>query len=296
MKRKTTVFTLAIAGMFLAGCGQNESSPETVSSPEVKEMETSSWTQFNNHQKSPRYTTGLQFVSENDDSNTTSDPDDALLAEASAFPGSVSEIALIDPWEESTKPVDSAKAPREVDVQGLTQAPDGKIVVGTKNQVVLTYDDDLDLARQSYDSLDVKGVAYSESGLVWTTNGSNQITKSSFNPETGVTEVQSKQDVFDSEGTPIKHLGELEKVPGEDALLVVQDNTNNLFKIDMATGKATQRWNLSDLQDREKREGISDPEDSALSAVAVDPQNPNKIWVTGKYWKNYHTLNLTPEG
>lgn len=87
------------------------------------------------------------------------------------------------------------------------------------------------------------------------------------------------------EGNPVDDLNELEWVNGDILANVWQ--TNDIVRIDPASGHVTARYDVSALKQREEREG--DP-DVANGIAYIKKQD--RLFVTGKFWRHVYEVEL----
>jgi glutamine cyclotransferase len=123
------------------------------------------------------------------------------------------------------------------------------------------------------------GLAFDGTYLIMS-NGSEYLTYLDTANYTIVKRIQ----VYDNNG-PITKLNELECVNG-----YVYSNvytTNFIVKIDPATGKVVERWELNNLlSDTDKTERTD-----VLNGIAYNSRN-NHFFITGKYWPKLFEMKL----
>jgi glutamine cyclotransferase len=98
-------------------------------------------------------------------------------------------------------------------------------------------------------------------------------------------EVLEEIEVTD-DGTPVEDLNELEWVNGEILANVWQ--TDQVVRIDPATGDVVGRLDLSALRQQEDAEGTHDVTNGIAYMRAED-----RLFVTGKLWRNLYEIELT---
>jgi glutamine cyclotransferase len=88
-------------------------------------------------------------------------------------------------------------------------------------------------------------------------------------------------------GMPVRSLNELEWVKGELFANVWQ--TNQIARIDPATGKVIGWIDLADILPASEKHGQED----VLNGIAYDEKN-DRLFVTGKYWAKLYEIKLKP--
>lgn len=288
-----TVFTaLSLSALVLTGCGSNEDTPDNNSSSSTAEAEptpidASDWETVTEHEKSPEKPVGLEFIDYNGENRIaqvgmldlpliqTFSPDDTM-----------------DPLSTTEGTVSATNSH-----SGLSQNPTTQdVILGSDSNQLTMYkagENTLEGFNNELSTFPSVGLAHTEDGGIWTSDGDQTISLYEYSPDSvsDSEPIQSFQ-VEDSNGAPVTGLTELEMSEDGASLYAVQEGTNNLFLIDLETGVAEKRWDLTELADQMKEEGIADDGDSVLSAVASNPEDPSTVWVTGNNWSKFFVLNL----
>lgn len=100
--------------------------------------------------------------------------------------------------------------------------------------------------------------------------------------------------VKDERGRPVMQLNELEWIKGEIWANIWQRDI--IVRIDPSTGNVVGRIDLEKLADEERRKNATGPEErrpEVLNGIAYDVES-DRIFVTGKLWRNIYEIKLQP--
>lgn len=234
------------------------------------------WKVVEKHDKTPEFTQGLEFV--------TLDGS-RMLGETSGLQGR-SKVMLRNPVSPQT-PVTTKPLPMEVFGEGFTQTDDGAMLAGTRKHRTLYYlDKDLNLTRMDGNSFNVWGMC-TDFALLWVTDGTPVL--KAYDPANN--RLVKSVPLKNSDGKPLMNANEIECME-DNAILTNEWKTNNIHRIDLETGQVTRTWDLTSLAEEQKTSGSLDSEEDVLNGIAVEPGNQDRVWVTGKNWKNFYVLDL----
>lgn len=147
-----------------------------------------------------------------------------------------------------------------------------------------------------YDANDfklLKEFKYSGEGWGLTHDGTNLIMSDGthvlrvINPETF--ETVRTIVVLDEKGKPVMEINELEYIKGEIWANIWQEGT--IVRIDPASGKILGRIDLEKLADAQMDK---DPDADVLNGIAYDAEG-DRIFITGKKWKNVFEIKVKPK-
>ncbi|QYO66475.1 glutaminyl-peptide cyclotransferase [Leptolyngbya sp. 7M] len=100
--------------------------------------------------------------------------------------------------------------------------------------------------------------------------------------------------VKDERGRPVMQLNELEWIKGEIWANIWQRDI--IVRIDPSTGNVVGRIDLEKLADEERRKnatGLEERRPEVLNGIAYDAES-DRIFVTGKLWRNIYEIKLQP--
>jgi glutamine cyclotransferase len=170
--------------------------------------------------------------------------------------------------------------PRQMFGEGLALAGGELFQLTWQNEVAYVYDQaTLKLKRQFRYRGEGWGLAFDGTHLILS---DGTATLQFLDPKTF--RVVRRVKVRDR-GFPVEQLNELEYIEGEVYANVWR--TDEIVRIDPATGKLTGRIDLSDLWPQKDR----DNENAVLNGIAYDPAR-KRLFVTGKNWPRIYEVKL----
>ena len=216
------------------------------------------------------YTQGLQFVN-------------GFLYEGTGNPDSV-------PNKSKLRKVDysSGKILKEISLPGILFG-EGVTVMGNKIYQ-LTWKDKRGFIYQFADFKLIKEFSYELEGWGLTNDGKNLIVSDGsstiyfWDPETMK---ELKRITVQDDAGMKNNINEMEYVNGSIFANVWQ--TDDILKIDPATGNVTGRLNMADL--KKNYPELESPPSDVLNGIAWDSTG-NRLFITGKYWPKLFEIKL----
>jgi glutaminyl-peptide cyclotransferase len=181
--------------------------------------------------------------------------------------------------------------PPEVFGEGIAIMGDKIYQLSWRNRTAWIYDLDFKLQREVRYSGEGWGLASDDSHL-WLSDGTHVIRV--LNPETF--ETVRTIVVKDENGRPLMQLNELEFVKGELWANVWHSENigkpNHIARIDPNTGNLLGWIDLSGISPEDQ--GGEEKSENTLNGIAYDASG-DRIFVTGKNWKNLYEIKLKPK-
>lgn len=181
--------------------------------------------------------------------------------------------------------------PPEVFAEGLAIMGDKVYQLSWRNRTAWIYDLDFKLQREVRYAGEGWGLANDESHL-WLSDGTHVIRV--LNPETF--ETVRTIVVKDESGRPLMQLNELEFVKGELWANVWHSESmgkpNHIARIDPNTGNLLGWIDLSGISPDDQ--SGEEKTENTLNGIAYDAGG-DRIFVTGKNWKNLYEIKLKPK-
>ena len=128
------------------------------------------------------------------------------------------------------------------------------------------------------------GMCYDGSHL-YTSDGSDQLTERASDTLMPVGSVPVLY-----EGLPVDQINELECV--DDSIYANVWHTNNILRIDKASGQVTALIDASNLLTAQQRSSLTSPE-AVLNGIAYDPDHDD-FYITGKLWPWMFEVQFVP--
>lgn len=199
---------------------------------------------------------------------------------------SESDLRQVDPL--TGKVLRRTKDPPQVFGEGLALNENRLVQLTWQEKIAYVYDLNT-LAQISSFSYDGEGWGLCFDGKqYYMTNGSALISARDAKTFARVSEVQVVQ-----EGQPVDMLNELECVG--DSLYANVWKTNNILRIDKATGRITAVIDASGLLTPEEMAAAGPDGDGVLNGIAYDPTRDTFL-ITGKLWPKLFEVKFVPTG